>query len=439
MENQRKIYSVSQLNRASKRQLEQHFGLIWLQGEISNLSMPSSGHWYFTLKDNTAQIRCAMFRGSNRFVTFRPEHGQQILVRAKVTLYEPRGDYQIGVEYMELAGTGNLQLQFEQLKTKLAQQGLFAAEHKKPIPSHIERVAVITSATGAALHDILSVLKRRDPLIEVTVYPTQVQGTEATIKIVAAIDKANQRNEEQVIILGRGGGSLEDLWCFNEEQVAHAIFNSTLPIISAVGHEVDFTIADFVADERAPTPSAAAERVSTDIQQSKTYLQQIHRALVKSIRSIVNNHSQSIDFITKSLTNPKDEIIRQKLRFEQLHKRISLAMAYRLERLQDRQASFEQQLISASPQRGINEKLNKLKHMEKAIVAATRHQIETNGARLQLNAAKLNTVSPLATLERGYSITKSDSGNIVKSINQIKTGETISTMLVDGEVKSRIL
>ena len=256
------IFTVSRLNQTVRQLLEMEMGQIWLSAEISNLSQPASGHWYFTLKDDRAQVRCAMFRNSNRRVTFRPQNGQQVLVRASITLYEPRGDYQLIAESMQPAGDGLLQQQFEQLKQRLSAEGLFDQQFKQPLPAPAKRVGVITSASGAALHDILQVLQRRDPSLPIVIYPTSVQGAEAPMQIVRAIETANRRDECDVLIVGRGGGSLEDLWSFNDERVARAIFASRIPIVSAVGHETDVTIADFVADLRAPTPSAAAELVS---------------------------------------------------------------------------------------------------------------------------------------------------------------------------------
>ncbi|OIV45744.1 exodeoxyribonuclease VII large subunit, partial [Sodalis sp. TME1] len=256
------IFTVSRLNKTVRELLEGEMGQVWLTGEISNFSQPASGHWYFTLKDDRAQVRCAMFRNTNRRTTFSPRNGQQVLVRATLTLYEPRGDYQLIAESMQPAGDGLLQQQFEQLKQQLSDEGLFSQQYKQPLPSPARRVGVITSASGAALHDILQVLKRRDPSLPVVVYPTAVQGQEAPAQIVRAIETANRRAECDVLIVGRGGGSLEDLASFNDERVARAIFASRLPVVSAVGHETDVTIADFVADLRAPTPSAAAELVS---------------------------------------------------------------------------------------------------------------------------------------------------------------------------------
>ena len=258
------IYTVSRLNAEVRLLLENEMGVVWLLGEISNLAIPSSGHWYFTLKDQQAQVKCAMFKGNNRHVTFRPTQGQSVLVRARLSLYEPRGDYQLIAESMQPEGDGLLQQAFESLKLKLSQEGLFSTALKKPIPHFPKSIGLITSKTGAALHDVLQVIKRRNPLLKVIIYPTLVQGKEATQQIVQSLVIADARQECDVLILGRGGGSLEDLWCFNEEAVARQIAACTIPIVSAVGHETDVTIADFVADLRAPTPSAAAEIVSLD-------------------------------------------------------------------------------------------------------------------------------------------------------------------------------
>ena len=262
--NPRDIYSVSRLNREVRALIENNFPSVWVQGEISNLARPASGHIYFSLKDENAQVRCAMFRNSNRLLKFKPTDGMQVLVRASAGLYENRGDYQLIVDHMEEAGAGLLQRRFEELKTKLAQEGLFDTEHKQDIPSFPDRIGIITSPSGAAVRDVLSVLNRRFPGIPVLIYPIPVQGDDAPPQIVRMINKACQHNDCDVLILTRGGGSLEDLWAFNDERVARAVFDCQIPLVCGVGHEIDFTIADFVADVRAPTPSAAAELVSPD-------------------------------------------------------------------------------------------------------------------------------------------------------------------------------
>lgn len=303
-QNSPSIYTVSRLNQTVRLLLEQEMGQVWISGEISNFSQPSSGHWYFTLKDDTAQVRCAMFRNSNRRVAFRPQHGQQVLVRANITLYEPRGDYQIIVESMQPAGEGLLQQQYEQLKQKLSAEGLFDPIHKQSLPAPARQVGVITSKTGAALHDVLHVLQRRDPSLPVIIYPTAVQGADAPLQIVRAIELANLRDECDVLIVGRGGGSLEDLWSFNDERVARAIFTSKIPVVSAVGHETDVTIADFVADLRAPTPSAAAEIVSRN-----------QTELLRQIQSQQQRMEMAMDYY----------LAQRSRRFTQLHHRLAAA------------------------------------------------------------------------------------------------------------------
>ena len=307
------IFTVSRLNQTVRLLLEQEMGQVWISGEISNFTQPSSGHWYFTLKDDGAQVRCAMFRNSNRRVTFRPQHGQQVLVRANITLYEPRGDYQIIVESMQPAGEGLLQQKYEQLKAKLQAEGLFDQQHKQPLPSPAHCVGVITSKTGAALHDILHVLKRRDPSLPVIIYPTAVQGDEAPAQIVRAIELANARSECDVLIVGRGGGSLEDLWSFNDERVARAIFASRIPVVSAVGHETDVTIADFVGDLRAPTPSAAAEVVSRNQQE-----------LLRQVQSAQQRLEMAMDYF---LANRSRRFTQIHHRLQQQHPQHALAMA----------------------------------------------------------------------------------------------------------------
>ena len=274
---ERQIFTISELNRRVRQLLEINLPMLWVEGEISNFACPSSGHWYLSLKDQSAQVRCAMFRNANQRVKFRPKNGTQVLVRCRAGIYEGKGEYQLIIEHMEEAGFGALQRQFEQLKAKLDAEGLFDNDNKRPIPDSINHIGVVTSPTGAAVKDILSVLKRRFPAIKVSIFPTAVQGEEATDQIVNALADANRCEQIDALIVGRGGGSLEDLWSFNTEPVARAIAASRLPIISAVGHEIDFTIADFVADLRAPTPSAAAELVSPDSLQIQNQLYRIQQ------------------------------------------------------------------------------------------------------------------------------------------------------------------
>jgi len=332
--------------------LEQEIGQVWISGEISNFTQPSSGHWYFTLKDDTAQVRCAMFRNSNRRVTFRPQHGQQVLVRATITLYEPRGDYQIIVESMQPAGEGLLQQKYEQLKARLSEEGLFDQQDKKPLPSPAHCLGVVTSKTGAALHDILHVLKRRDPSLPVIIYPTAVQGDDAPGQIVRAIELANARQECDVLIVGRGGGSLEDLWSFNDERVARAIFASRIPVVSAVGHETDVTIADFVADLRAPTPSAAAEVVSRNQLELLRQIQNGQQRLEMAMDYYLANGTRRFTQLYHRLQqqHPQLRLARQQTVLERLRQRMNLALDNQLKRVVSRQQRLTQHLNQQNPQ-----------------------------------------------------------------------------------------
>ena len=325
------IYSVSQLNQSVRLMLENQLGAVWLTGEISNFSQPVSGHWYLSLKDENAQVRCAMFRMKNLRVSFRPTNGVQVLVRANVSLYEPRGDYQLIIESMHLAGEGLLMQQFEALKLKLAAEGLFAQHLKKNLPHFSKAVGIITSKTGAALQDILHILQRRDPSLKIIIYPTAVQGKDAATEIAQMIELANQRQEVDVLIVGRGGGSLEDLWCFNEEMVARAIFHSHLPVISAVGHETDVTIADFVADVRAPTPSAAAELVSRNQTELLQQLQYRRQRLEIALDRLFAEKQQKLKHLSLRLHNqhPQAQLRIQQQLITQLSHRLQQSLRHR--------------------------------------------------------------------------------------------------------------
>jgi exodeoxyribonuclease VII large subunit len=386
---EQKILKVSQINLLAKKILETSFNQVLVEGEISNVVRPSSGHLYFSLKDESAQIRAAMFRQNNIALKFEPQNGMNVIVTAQVSLYEARGDYQLIVGRMELAGAGILHTKFLQLKTKLAAAGLFAPQHKKPLPKIPETIGVITSATGAAIRDILSVLKRRFPSIKVIIYPVLVQGTEAAPQIVTALKKANSRHECDVLILARGGGSIEDLWPFNEEIVAHAIFASAIPIISAVGHETDFTIADFVADVRAPTPSAAAElAVPNKLEWHKT-LEHLSRRLISLIQ-------HKLHHCTLLFTN---------LKIRLRHPRYHLA-----------------------------EKSQRLDDYEHRLVLAIQHKLTYCKQHLAKISGALDAISPLATLMRGYAIISKD-GAIVSKTTNVNIGDQVQAKIADGELK----
>ena len=409
------IYSVSQLNQSVRLMLENQLGTVWLTGEISNFSQPVSGHWYLSLKDENAQVRCAMFRMKNLRVSFRPTNGMQVLVRANVSLYEPRGDYQLIIESMHLAGEGLLMQQFEALKLKLAAEGLFAQHLKKNLPHFSKAVGIITSKTGAALQDILHILQRRDPSLKIIIYPTAVQGKDAATDIAQMIELANRRQEVDVLIVGRGGGSLEDLWCFNEEIVARAIFHSHLPVISAVGHETDVTIADFVADVRAPTPSAAAELVSRKQPKLKHLSLRLH-----------NQHPQTPLRIQQQLITQLSHRLQQSLRHRWQKKAENLtALSIRLYKnpLPLRLQQYEQQLAQ------LKVRLNS--HMNLTLSLQQKQLAHLCG--------KLDSLSPLKVLARGYSITQNQQNFTIRSMKDVNVGEQIKTRLPDGDIISQVI
>lgn len=434
------IFTVSRLNQTVKQLLEGEMGHVWLSGEISNFSQPSSGHWYFTLKDERAQVRCAMFRGSNRRVTFRPQNGQQVLIRAMITLYEPRGDYQLLADSMQPAGDGLLQQQFEQLKQRLFGEGLFDQQFKQPLPKPAKRVGVITSASGAALHDILQVLQRRDPSLPVIIYPTSVQGADAPPQIIRAIELANLRDECDVLIVGRGGGSLEDLWSFNDERVARAIFASRIPIVSAVGHETDVTISDFVADLRAPTPSAAAELVSRNqqelLRQVTTQRQRLEMAMDYYLAQRQSLFTRLHHRLQQQ--HPQLRLARQQNRLIRLRQRLDDAVQLRLRQISRRQDYLQQRLLQQPPQPRIHRAQQHLQQLHYRLQHALDKQIGQNKQRFGEACSHLQAVSPLATLGRGYSVTTTSSGEVLKKAGQIAAGDTLSTRLQDGWVESQV-
>lgn len=434
------IFTVSRLNQTVRLLLEQKMGQVWISGEISNFTQPASGHWYFTLKDDTAQVRCAMFRNSNRRVTFRPQHGQQVLVRANITLYEPRGDYQIIVESMQPAGEGLLQQKYELLKAKLQAEGLFDQQYKQPLPSPAHCVGVITSKTGAALHDILHVLKRRDPSLPVIIYPTAVQGDDAPGQIVRAIERANARNECDVLIVGRGGGSLEDLWSFNDERVARAIFASRIPVVSAVGHETDVTIADFVADLRAPTPSAAAEIVSRNQQELLRQIQSAQQRLGMAMDYYLANRNRRFTQLFHRLQqqHPQLRLARQQTMLERLRQRMNFALDNQLKRAASRQQRVLQRLNQQNPQPRIYRAQTRIQQLEYRLAENVRARLSATRERFGNAVTHLEAVSPLSTLARGYSVTTATDGKVLKQTRQVKAGDVLTTRLSDGWVESEV-
>ncbi|PKF81001.1 exodeoxyribonuclease VII large subunit [Vibrio sp. vnigr-6D03] len=434
------IFTVSRLNSEVRLLLENEMGIVWLVGEISNFSAPVSGHWYFTLKDSRAQVKCAMFRGNNRRVTFKPQNGNQVLVKARLSIYEPRGDYQLIIENMQPEGDGRLQQEFDELKMKLAAEGLFAQSSKQPLPENPTRVGVITSKTGAALHDILDVLKRRDPTLPIVIYPSIVQGDTAAISIAQAIGRANERKECDVLIVGRGGGSLEDLWCFNNEILARTIAASQIPIVSAVGHEVDITIADFVADMRAPTPSAAAELVSRDNNHKVLSLKQKRQHLRQAMLQYLTDHKSSLNMLERKLErkHPSYQLQQQSQRLDELEQRLRVAMNQRLSGNSRTMVNLDHRLALHNPQRKLNQLQSQLSSSKAKLFDAMDRQLLLSRHQLALAAEKLDTVSPLATLKRGYSITQLENGDVVTDANKIKTGDVLITRLADGNIRSTV-
>ncbi|WP_305370206.1 exodeoxyribonuclease VII large subunit [Photobacterium leiognathi] len=436
-----RIYTVSSLNAQVRLILENEMGVVWLIGELSNFSMPVSGHWYFTLKDSRAQVKCAMFKGSNRHVTFKPGNGNQVLVKARLSLYEPRGDYQLIIESMQPEGDGRLQQQFEQLKMSLAAEGLFAQSLKKSLPEQPKRVGIITSKTGAALHDILHVLQRRDPSLPIVIYPTMVQGEGSAISIAQAIGRANARQECDVLIVGRGGGSLEDLWAFNEEIVARTIAASQIPIVSAVGHEVDVTIADFVADVRAPTPSAAAELISRDMTHQTQLLDRKRQQLRHAITAYLSQSLRQTTQLQHRLErqHPQLRLNLQQQHLDEISQRLTQAMARKLQKHQQHVEHNNYKLSLYSPASLVRNAQRNLERSEQRLYDALDRRLLNARHKLAVAAEKLETVSPLATLARGYSITRNEQGDVIRKASQVNAGDTLITTVTDGEIHSSVI
>ncbi len=438
---EKKIYSVSELNRETKNLLSDHYSYIQVEGEISNLSTPSSGHIYFSLKDPKAQIRCAMFRSSQRRLDFRPENGKQVIISAQVSLYEARGDYQLIVDKMQEAGDGRLQIAFDRLKAKLLEEGLFEQSHKQSIPEIPGKIGVVTSPSGAAIHDILSVLKRRFPSVPVIIYPTAVQGESAKFEISQAIETANSHNQVDVILLARGGGSIEDLWAFNEECVARAIVNSAIPIISGIGHEVDFTIADFVADLRAPTPSAAAENAVPNQQSWLTTFQALEIELKQQIQRRLSQNRQSTNWLYKRLQqqHPGQQLQRHAQTVDHYELRL---MRIIQTKLKNKRNSFEYQQKLLNRQ-SLTDKIRRYQqqkdYLNNRLMNTMQNKLEKLQRKYLSIVQTMNAVSPLATLERGYAIvTEPDSASVIRSCQQLAINDKIQTRLANGQVISKI-
>ena len=436
----RDIYSVSRLNREVRVLLERGFGTLWLEAEISNFARPSSGHWYFSLKDATAQVRCAMFRQRNMLCSFTARDGQKVLVRARIGLYEPRGEYQLIIDHMEDAGLGALKRQFEELSAKLKQEGLFAAERKRSLPTLPRRIGIITSPTGAAIRDILHVLARRFPAAAVLIYPVPVQGTQAAAEIVAALQLTGRRAECDVLILARGGGSLEDLWAFNDERLGRAIVASPIPVITGIGHEIDFTIADFAADVRAPTPSAAAELVVPDAEEWLNAFVRLGVRLQRCMRGRLEEHGERLRWLTgrAALVSPAARLDAQAQRLDELEQSLVRVLRRRLQEHRERLRWLTGRAAQVSPSTRLAQQLLRLENLDQRLLRAWRHALNSRRERLLPLARTLNAVSPLATLERGYAIVSVEGGEILRDAAHAKPGTVIEARLAQGRIRAKV-
>ncbi len=435
----RHILTPSSLNRLVRDLLEDALPLVWIEGELSNVARPASGHLYFTLKDAGAQVRCAMFRPKTGWLRFRPADGMHVLVRARVGLYEPRGEFQLVAEHMEPAGEGALQREFEQLKARLDAEGLFDPARKRPLPAFARRIGVITSATGAAVRDVLSVMSRRWPLAEVDVLPVPVQGREAPPAIVSMLRRASASGRYDVLLLTRGGGSLEDLWAFNDEQVARAVHASAVPVVSAVGHEVDFSIADFVADLRAPTPSAAAELLVPDAQALRRHLHQLRQRMATLQQRRLHALIQRTDHLLARLQaqRPQTRLMRDRERLAHLRHRLTVAMREAMRERSRRLERAQARLLARHPRQRLPLYTQQLAQQERRLRQAIFQILERRRATLNQTARALHAISPLATLDRGYAILFDDQGRVIRSTAHVAPGDRVRAKVADGEMALR--
>jgi exodeoxyribonuclease VII large subunit len=434
------IYTVSQLNSEVRLLLEEAFPFVWVEGEISNFAAPHSGHWYFSLKDSHAQVRCAMFKSSQRNLDFIPKDGMHILIKARVSLYENRGEFQLIAESMEERGEGKLRLAFEILKKKLEAAGLFDPTHKKTLAPFPKQIGVITSATGAAIRDILSVLKRRYPCVPIIIYPTLVQGDSAALAISKAIQTANNRHECDLLLLARGGGSLEDLWPFNEEIVAHAIHQSHIPIISGVGHETDFTIADFVADQRAPTPSAAAEMAVPDCLELIELLRRFKQQIERKMQQQFHAASQRLLWMQKHLhqQHPKRLLTEKMQQLDFWEHTLLQLQQHFLTKKQKQLYQLYRTLHVYSPLQCIQQEQHRIQFHQQKIQHLMNATLQRQQTQLAQAAATLDALSPLATLKRGYAIAMTQDQHVLYKATEVKSGDAITIQLLEGSLECEV-
>ena len=439
-ENQEHIYSISELNDEVASTLTEAFGVIWVEGEISNLMRSAAGHVYFSLKDESASVRCAMFRMQNQSLDFELRDGMQILARAKVGLYKQRGEFQLIVEYAEESGEGLLRQRFELLKQTLQKEGLFDELHKKPLPKMPKTIGLVTSPKGAAVQDIIKTIKRRYPIVRVIVYPTLVQGNEATKKIASAIDIANQRDECDVIIIARGGGSLEDLWCFNEELVARSIFHSKIPIISGIGHETDFTITDLVADLRAATPTAAAEIALPTTSEIVDRLNRYIFDITQLIDYKVNHfrHQLKSASLRMQASHPQSKLQFNMQKLDLINEKMQKLPMMQVSDLKNIFKISFSKLLASNPKINIEAERQNLEMKNMALSNAIIGLIESKRNRFSVMTAQLEGASPLQSLSRGYALVTNEDDRNIKSVKKIKTGASVKTKLSDGSFVSRV-
>ena len=437
LDTEREVLTVSQLNARARRLLEEVFPQVWVEGELSNLARPSSGHMYFTLKDSGAQVRCALFRQHAARVRMDLRDGLLVRARGRVSVYEGRGDYQMIVDALEPAGDGALRQAFEALKLKLQNEGLFAAERKRALPSHPTRIGVITSPSGAAVRDIISVFGRRAPFIELVISPTAVQGREAAPQIVSALERADRAGFD-ALILARGGGSLEDLWPFNEEIVARAVAACRTPIVSAIGHETDVSICDFVADVRAPTPSAAAELLSPDTPAMLQQLQRYQRQLHQSMKTRLTHEHLRLDALRRRLRHPGERLAQQSQRLDELDMRLQRAWQHRLEQRRQQLANLQGRLQQQHPERLLRLLHERLEQLRQRLPRAIHLQLQQRRQHLESTAQGLHLISPLATLGRGYSILLDQQGQAIRRQQDAQPGQQLEARLAEGRLKLRV-
>ena len=439
-ENQEHIYTISELNDEVASMLTQTFGVIWVEAEISNLMRSAAGHVYFSLKDKSASVRCAMFRMQNQSLDFSLKDGMQILARAKVGLYKQRGEFQLVVEYAEESGEGLLRQKFERLKQTLLKEGLFDQEHKLPLPELPESIGLITSPKGAAVQDMLKTIKRRYPLVNVIVYPCLVQGKDATKEIASSIDNANARGECDVLIVARGGGSLEDLWCFNEELVARSIFKSQIPVITGIGHETDFTIADLVSDLRAPTPTAAAEIALPSLSEIMDHLNRfIFDMSQLTDRKIIDfKHQLKSASLRMQVSHPHAKLQLNLQKLDLIDEKLHQLPMMQLMNLRNTFKMSLSKLLSSNPRNKIEAEKQNLEIKNAALLNAMTGAIERKSNQFSILATQLEGASPLQLLSRGYAVVTNEDDQNIKTVKDIKAGTTVRTKLSDGSFVSNV-